>query len=177
MEHQHHFKSPSIPISVRLYNHSQHYYCAIKVIWIFGKIFSDEIILCFSIIRKIRFLFNPNKGKHNVKWLFHGKSRGQRSPLLLFTSLSTLCCPGYFAACWASLVCSSAFRVLCPPGQKGEGPGVKPAPKPYLDRWGCACKTWSRSVHGFGFPLALHIPTDRQTNKYLYAYFYKHKDI
>jgi len=44
----------------------------------------------------------------------------------------------------------------------GKGPGVKPAPKPSLDRWGCACKISSRSVQGFGFQLALHIPTDHK---------------
>jgi len=33
-----------------------------------------------------------------------------------------------------------------------------------LDRWGCACKISSRLVKGFGFPLALHIPTDKQTS-------------
>jgi len=65
-----------------------------------------------------------------------------------------------------------AFSVLGPPRPEGEGEGVKPVPKPSLDRWGCACKISSRSVQGFGFPLALHIPTDRQTDKHLYAHFY-----
>jgi len=40
------------------------------------------------------------------------------------------------------------------------GVGVKPAPKPTLNR----CKISSRLVQGFGFPLALHIPTDKQTS-------------
>jgi len=30
--------------------------------------------------------------------------------------------------------------------QAGEGAGVKPAPKPSLDRWGCGQKISSRSV-------------------------------
>jgi len=62
-------------------------------------------------------------------------------------------------------MCPSAFSVLGPPGPRGEGAGVKPVPKPSLDRKGCACKISSRSVQGFGFPLALHIPTDGQTDK------------
>jgi len=41
--------------------------------------------------------------------------------------------------------------------QAEEGVGVKLAPKPSLGTWGCACKISSRS-------LALHIPTDEQTN-------------
>jgi len=62
-------------------------------------------------------------------------------------------------------MCPSAFRVSSPQAQGGGG-GVKPAPKPSLDWWGCARKISSRSVQGFGFPLALHIPTDRQTDKH-----------
>jgi len=69
-------------------------------------------------------------------------------------------------------MCPSAYRVLGPQGPEGEGVGVKPEPKPSLDRWGCVCKIPSGSVQGFGFPLALHIPTDRQTNKHLYPHFY-----
>jgi len=38
------------------------------------------------------------------------------------------------------------------------------------------CKISSRKVQGFGFPLALHIPTDGQTNKNLYAHFYIYID-
>jgi len=45
-----------------------------------------------------------------------------------------------------------------------EGAGIKPAPKPYLDRWGYVSKISSRSMQGFGFPLALHIPTDKQAS-------------
>jgi len=41
-----------------------------------------------------------------------------------------------------------------------------------LDRWGCVCKISSRLVQGFGFPLALHIPTDRQTNICMPIYIY-----
>jgi len=71
-------------------------------------------------------------------------------------------------------MCSSAFRVSGPPppGLGGEGAGVKTSPKPSFHRWGCAWKISSRSVQGFGFPLVLLIPTDRQTNKHLYTYFY-----
>jgi len=58
---------------------------------------------------------------------------------------------------------ASAFSVLGPPGLGGEG-GGQTCTKPSLDRWGCACKISSRLVQGFGFPLALHIPTDKQTN-------------
>jgi len=36
-------------------------------------------------------------------------------------------------------MCPSAFSVL-PPGPGSEGSGVKPAPKPSLDRWGYAYK-------------------------------------
>jgi len=59
---------------------------------------------------------------------------------------------------------SFSFKGFKPPRPKGEGEGVKPAPKPSLDRWGCAWKISSRSDQGVGFPLVLHIPTDRQTN-------------
>jgi len=69
-------------------------------------------------------------------------------------------------------MCPSAFRVSSPRSPGGEGAGIKPGPKPSLERWECVCKTSLRSVQGFGFPLALHIPTDKQTNKHLYAYFY-----
>jgi len=63
-------------------------------------------------------------------------------------------------------MCSSAFRISGPPQDPMEaGTGIKHVPKPSLDRWGCACKILSRLVQGFGFPLALHIPTDGQTNK------------
>jgi len=62
-------------------------------------------------------------------------------------------------------MCPSGFRVSSSPGPGGEWAGFKPGLKPSLDRWGCACKISPRSVQGFGFPLALHIPTDRQTNK------------
>jgi len=61
-------------------------------------------------------------------------------------------------------MCPSAFRVSSPPGPGGEGAEVKPGPKPSLDRWRCVCKISPRSVKGFGFPLALHIWTDGQTN-------------
>jgi len=54
---------------------------------------------------------------------------------------------------------------------EAEGAGIKHAPKPSLYRWGWACKILSRSVQGFGFPLALHMPTD----EHLYAYFYVYK--
>jgi len=68
-----------------------------------------------------------------------------------------------------------------PQAQVGEGVGVKPAPKLSLDRWGCVCKISSRSVQGFGFPLALHIPTDRQTyrqtSKHLYAHLYVYRRL
>jgi len=58
----------------------------------------------------------------------------------------------------------SAFSILGPPGPGGKGGGGQTIPKPFLDRWGCACKMLPRSLQGFGFPLALHIPTDKQTN-------------
>jgi len=54
------------------------------------------------------------------------------------------------------------FRAL---GPGVEAAGVKTSPKPSFDRWGCTYKILSRSMQGFGFPLALHIPTDRQTDK------------
>jgi len=46
----------------------------------------------------------------------------------------------------------------------GRGRWVKPVPKPSLERCRSVYKISSRSVQGFGFPLALHIPTDKQTN-------------
>jgi len=49
-----------------------------------------------------------------------------------------------------------------PPRPRVEGEGVKPAPKPCLDRRGCVWKISSRLVQGFGFPLALQTPTDKQ---------------
>jgi len=67
-------------------------------------------------------------------------------------------------------MCPSAFRVSRPWGPGVEGAGVKPGPKPSLDRWGSVCKISSRSVQGFGFPLALHIPTDRQTSVHPFLY-------
>jgi len=66
--------------------------------------------------------------------------------------------------------CPSAYRVSRPQAQAREGAGVKPAPKPSLDRWGWVCKISSRSMQEFGFPFALHIPTDGQTNKHLYTH-------
>jgi len=45
-------------------------------------------------------------------------------------------------------ICPSAFKVSSRRGQGGEGAGVKPRPKPSLDRWGCVCKI--RSAQGFG---------------------------
>jgi len=54
-----------------------------------------------------------------------------------------------------------------------RGQGVKPAPKPSLDRLWCECKISSRSVQGFGFQLALHIPTDsKQTSVYTPIFIY-----
>jgi len=70
-------------------------------------------------------------------------------------------------------MCPSAFTVSSPPGP--EGGGVKPGPKPSLDRWGCACKISSRSVQGFGFPLALQVPTDKQTS--VRPFLYREKKI
>jgi len=58
----------------------------------------------------------------------------------------------------------SFLRFQAPQAQIGEEAGVKPAPKPSLDSWRYACKISARSVQGFGFPLALHIPTDKQTS-------------
>jgi len=63
-----------------------------------------------------------------------------------------------------------SFYGFKPPGPKGEGAGIKPALKSSLDRWGCAWKISSRSVQGFGFPLALHIPTDKQTSVHPFLY-------
>jgi len=62
-------------------------------------------------------------------------------------------------------MCPSAFSVLGPQAQGECGGGIKPVPKPTLDWCGCVCKISSRLVQGFGFPLTLHVPTDRQTNK------------
>jgi len=59
-----------------------------------------------------------------------------------------------------------------PQAQTGEGAGVKPAPKPFLDRWEYACEISSRLVQGLGFPLALHIPTDKQTSVRPFIYIW-----
>jgi len=67
-------------------------------------------------------------------------------------------------------MCPSAFSVLGPSKPKGEG--VKPVPKIFLDRWGCVCKIASRSVQGFGFPLPLHVPTDKQTSVHPFLYLF-----
>jgi len=72
-------------------------------------------------------------------------------------------------------MCSSAFRVSGPPhtGPDEEG-GV--ATKPLsLDRWGCVFMIALRSVQGFGLPLTLHKPTDRQRNIHLYSHFNKYR--
>jgi len=60
-----------------------------------------------------------------------------------------------------------AFRVSGPSGSGGRA-RVKAEPKPF---WGGVCKILSRSVQGFGFPLALRIPTDKET--YMKQYFLK----
>jgi len=60
-------------------------------------------------------------------------------------------------------MCPSAFSVLYPPRPQGAWGGGQTCTKPSLDRWGCAYKISSRLVQGVGFPLALHIPTYRQT--------------
>jgi len=41
-----------------------------------------------------------------------------------------------------------------------------------LDRLGCVFEISSRSVQGFGFQLALHIPTDKQTSVRPFLYIY-----
>jgi len=51
-------------------------------------------------------------------------------------------------------MCFSAFRVSGLQGPDKGGAIVKPAPKPSLDMRGCLRKISSRSVKGFGFPLA-----------------------
>jgi len=66
----------------------------------------------------------------------------------------------------------SAFIILGPPGPGWEGAGVKLVPKPSLDRWGCVCTISSRLGQGFGFPLALHVPTDKQTSVCPILYYY-----
>jgi len=68
---------------------------------------------------------------------------------------------------------SFSFSVLGPLNPGGGAVGFKRAPKPSLDRWGCACKISSRSMQGFGFPLALHTPTDRQTSVCPFLYRYR----
>jgi len=62
-------------------------------------------------------------------------------------------------------MCPSAHRVSSPQAQAAERAWVNTSPKPSFNRWGCACKILSRSVQGFGFPLALHI-----TNQHIYIY-------
>jgi len=81
-------------------------------------------------------------------------------PGLICNLLNIFCFSNSFQKCALQLL---GFQA--PQAQMGEGTGDKPAPKPYLDWWGCVYKILLRSVQGFGFPSALHIPTDRQTNK------------
>jgi len=67
-------------------------------------------------------------------------------------------------------MCPSAFRVSSPRGSGGEWVGVKPGPKPSLDRWGCVYKISPRLVQWFGLPLALHIPTEKTNKHHFYMY-------
>jgi len=57
---------------------------------------------------------------------------------------------------------SFSLKGFRPPGPSGGECGAKPAWKPSMDRCGCAYKISLRSVQGFGFPSALHIPTDKE---------------
>jgi len=66
-------------------------------------------------------------------------------------------------------MCPSSYRVSGPPSPGGGGGRTQTCTK---DRWGCACKISLRLVQGFGFPLALHIPTDIQTNICMPIYIY-----
>jgi len=79
------------------------------------------------------------------------------------------------SAAWVNMQSAEhlCLRVSGPPGPgMGGGGRVKHALKPSLDRKECVSKISSRSVQGVGFPLALHIPTDGQTNKHLQDHFY-----
>jgi len=67
----------------------------------------------------------------------------------------------------------SAFSILGPPGLGGEGGGDQTWTKTFLGQVGMCVQNFIMiPVQGIGFPLALHIPTNKQTNKHLYAHFY-----
>jgi len=68
------------------------------------------------------------------------------------------------------LLCKQLLGFQVPPGPDVGEVGAKPAPKPTLNRLGFTCKISSGSVQGFGFPLALNLPTDKQTSAHPFLY-------
>jgi len=54
------------------------------------------------------------------------------------------------------------FRPSGPDGRGGRGQTYTKTF--FADSWGCGYKILLISVQGFRFPLALHIPTDKQTS-------------
>jgi len=105
--------------------------------------------------------------------------RGQRPVGLLFTAGQKYACVGSGpTSSYGSLRSRSKLTPSCPftllnifcfvnrfQGTGSKGVGVKTSPKPFLDRWKCACKISSRLVQLCGFPLPLHKLTDRETDK------------
>jgi len=61
-------------------------------------------------------------------------------------------------------MCPSAFSILISPRLRGGGGGGQTCTKTFLGHVEMCLQNSLGSVHGFGFPLALQIPTDRQTN-------------
>jgi len=92
--------------------------------------------------------------------------------LLLFNYLRYLALPGSICNllnifCFINSFQKCALQLLwfqATQAQAREGAGFKLAPKSSLNRWGCACQISLRLTQGFGFPFALYIPTDVQTN-------------
>jgi len=58
-------------------------------------------------------------------------------------------------------MCPSAFKVSGPPGPGGGQGGGQTGTKTFLGQVGMCVQNFIKISEGFGFPLALHMPTDR----------------
>jgi len=70
-----------------------------------------------------------------------------------------------------SKMCPSAFRVSGPQAEGGGG-GDQNCTKSLLGEVGMCVQNFIKISVGFGFPLALHIPTDKET--YIFTPIYVH---
>jgi len=66
-------------------------------------------------------------------------------------------------------MCPSDYGVSGHPRPRRGRGGVQTRTKTSL---GCASKILLRLVQGVGFPLALHMPPDKERNIHLYAHYY-----